>query len=312
VKECLEAGLSVQCFEKGADVGGQWIYTPTMTDAAAQDVHSSVYNGVILNSFRDTSAFSDFPYDPARYPAYFSHRLQLGYLNEYAEHFKLREHIRFGTEVLACRPVNRRAGEGGDGNRRVGWTLRVRKVGEGGDGEEVVEELEFDALMVATGAFSKPRLPDLEGQDEFKGEVLHSHYYRTPGPFEDMRVAVVGFGDSAVDIACEVGPQAKELHLITRRGGWVLPRFLFGRPLEAWNGKLCGGFPELSITRLTKQNHKAARHKHGSLRVSPTIFKPKACSSSRESFHPSYNAAIGCLPKTPPSEAISTRKLPRA
>lgn len=215
IKENLSEGSSVQCFEKLGHIGGQWAYSPE----APEGVHSSMYHGCILNSCRDTSSFSDFPLDPARYPDYFSHYLQLRYLNEYADHFKVKKHIRFNTQVLQCVP----AAQGG-------WTLEVQEK----DGER--EEHHFDALICASGALATPVTPDFAGRESFRGELLHSHHYRTPSPFEGKRVAIIGLGSSAVDIACELGPQAAELHLITRRGGWVLPRYVLGKPLEAWDG----------------------------------------------------------------------------
>lgn len=217
IKECLAEGLTVQCFEKSDTIGGQWAYN---RDPNSGDVHSSIYQGCILNSCRDTSSFTDFPLDPARYPDYFGHKLQLRYLNEYADHFALKKHIQLRAEVLQCEP--------GQGS---GWLVKLRK--EGGE----IEEIQFDALIAATGILSTPRTPVFSGRDDYKGELLHSHYYRTPGRFEDKKVVIIGLGSSAVDIACEVGPHAKELHLVTRRGGWVLPRYILGRPCEAWDGE---------------------------------------------------------------------------
>ncbi|SPN97370.1 uncharacterized protein DNG_00884 [Cephalotrichum gorgonifer] len=217
IKECVAAGFSVQCFEKSNTIGGQWAYNP---DPDSGDVHSSIYQGCILNSCRDSSSFADFPMDPAVYPDYFGHKLHLRYLNEYADHFKLKDHIQLRTEVLQCEP-------GPNG----GWDLTIRK--EGGKSE--VQH--FDALMAATGILSKPRTPEFAGREAYMGEFLHSHFYRTPGRFEGKKVAIIGLGSSAVDIACEVGPQAKELHLITRRGGWVLPRYILGKPTEAWDDR---------------------------------------------------------------------------
>ncbi|KAK1589869.1 flavin monooxygenase-like protein [Colletotrichum navitas] len=226
IKECLAAGLTVQCFERAHALGGQWLYEPAPT----ADTHSSVYAGVILNSSRAISGFSDFPIDPARYPIYYSHRLHLRYLNEYAAHFGLEKHVRFNTSVVGC--VQRPDG---------GWEVRVRSGSSGGDdGEEV---LTFDAVVSGNGPSSKPVVPEYEGRERFKGEVLHSHYYRIPSAFEGKKVVVVGLGSSAVDIACEVAPLAKELTIVNRRGGWVLPRFLFGKPPEAWDSRASQWLP---------------------------------------------------------------------
>ncbi|GKT59947.1 dimethylaniline monooxygenase [Colletotrichum tofieldiae] len=220
IKECLAAGLTVQCFERAHALGGQWLYEAAPTAGT----HSSMYAGVILNSSRSTTGFSDFPIDPARYPIYYSHELQLRYLNEYAAHFDLEKHVRFNTSVVGCAPRK-------DG----GWEVRIGNGRTGADrGDEV---LVFDAVVCGTGLANKPIIPDYEGRDRFKGEVLHSQFYRTPSAYEGKKVVVVGLGSSAVDIACEVGPQAKQLTIVSRRGGWVLPRFILGKPLEAWDSR---------------------------------------------------------------------------
>ncbi|KAK1962577.1 FAD/NAD(P)-binding domain-containing protein [Colletotrichum sublineola] len=220
IKECLAAGLTVQCFERAHALGGQWLYEPAPT----ADTHSSIYAGVILNSSRSTSGFSDFPIDPARYPIYYPHRLHLRYLNEYATHFDLEKHVRFNTSVVGCVPRT-------DG----GWEVRVRKGNSGSDlGDEV---LMFDAVVSGTGLSGKPVIPEYEGRDRFKGVVLHSHYYRLPSAFEGKKVVVVGLGSSAVDIACEIAPLAEQLIVISRRGGWILPRFVLGKPAEAWDSR---------------------------------------------------------------------------
>ncbi|KAK1998926.1 FAD/NAD(P)-binding domain-containing protein [Colletotrichum falcatum] len=222
IKECLAAGLTVQCFERAHALGGQWLYDPAPT----ADSHSSIYAGVILNSSRSTSGFSDFPIDPARYPIYYPHRLHLRYLNEYAAHFGLEKHVRYNTSVIGCVP-----------REEGGWEVRVRGRGDSGndDGEE--EVLTFDAVVSATGISAKPVVPEYEGRDRFKGEVLHSHCYRVPNAFEGKKVVVVGLGSSAVDIACEIAPLAKELTVVSRRGGWVLPRFILGKAAEEWDSR---------------------------------------------------------------------------
>lgn len=179
-----------------------------------------MYDGVILNSCRDTSSFPDFPLDPARYGDYFSHRKYLQYIHEYADHFGLKRHIRLRTRVLESKPRP-------DGT----WSVRIQEEGK------VAEDLEFGVVLTCIGHLSTPYTPDFKGLETFKGQLLHSHYYRRPGPFEGKRVALIGFGSSAVDIACEIAPQAQELHLVTRRGGWVLPRYVLGLPSEAWDSE---------------------------------------------------------------------------
>jgi hypothetical protein len=48
-------------------------------------------------------------------------------------------------------------------------------------------------------------------------------------------VLVVGFGNSALDIACELGRKgvAKNVYLSQRRGYWVIPKYMGGKVLDA-------------------------------------------------------------------------------
>lgn len=65
-----------------------------------------------------------------------------------------------------------------------------------------------NAVVAASGSFGRPHRPRLTGQDEFRGELLHAAEYRNPEPFTGRRVVVVGGGNSAVQVACELAEVA--------------------------------------------------------------------------------------------------------
>ncbi|KAK0629457.1 flavin-containing monooxygenase [Bombardia bombarda] len=264
IKESLAAGLEVDAFDAGEEIGGAWAYQNCAPDAGPRDVWSSMYQGTMLNSCRDTTSFTDFPFDPARYPDYFKHPLMLQYLNEYTDHFGLRKHIRLRTRVLSCTPR-------GDGS----WTVTFQQ-----DGSKMAEETTYDAVFACTGHLSSPQIPAFPGREKFKGQFFHSHYYRTPAAFEGKKVAIIGLGSSAVDIACEIAPQARELHVVTRRGGWVLPRYILGKPTEAWDNRATQLWVPLAVSQWLQtkllalvdiQPPKELKPDHRLLEQSPTI-----------------------------------------
>jgi dimethylaniline monooxygenase (N-oxide forming) len=223
LKECLAAGIEAVVFEARDVIGGAWAYQPFDPDTTdPTTIKSAMYDGVMLNGCRDSSSFTDFPLDPSRYGDYFSRRKMAQYLQEYAQHFALEQHIRLSTRVLDCAPK-----EGGAG----GWRVTVQP------DRKPAEESVFAAVCVAAGHLWSPQMPAFKGRDTFKGELLHSHYYRRPGPYAGKKVAVIGLGSAAVDIAAEIGPQASEVHIITRRGGWILPRYILGKPVEAFDSE---------------------------------------------------------------------------
>ncbi|KAI1261580.1 flavin-containing monooxygenase [Xylariaceae sp. FL1019] len=173
-----------------------------------------------MNSCRDTTSFSDFPFDPARYGDYFGHRKFLEYIREYVDHFNLHGHISLRTKVISCVP-----------NADETWTVKIQR-----DGHDPTEGI-YDAVFAATGANTVPSVPKFKGRELFEGEFLHSQVYRKPGRFENKKVAIIGLGSAAVDIASELAPGSSEVHMITRRGGWIMPRYVLGKPIEAWDNR---------------------------------------------------------------------------
>ncbi|MFF3730728.1 NAD(P)-binding domain-containing protein [Streptomyces sp. NPDC002476] len=87
--------------------------------------------------------------------------------------------------------------------------------------------------MAATGDYGTPFVPDVPGRADFGGRVLHAADYRSPDVFAGQRVVVVGGGNSAIQIAAELGPAA-DTTLATRRPiGWT-PQRPLGRDLHWW------------------------------------------------------------------------------
>ena len=63
---------------------------------------------------------------------------------------------------------------------------------------------------------------------------MHSHHYTGDDPelFAGKRVVVLGMGNSAMDIAVEATQTAERVFLAARRGAWIVPKYVFGRPLD--------------------------------------------------------------------------------
>src|SRR5215204_293822 len=94
----------------------------------------------------------------------------------------------------------------------------------------------YDALIVSNGHHWDPRWPEppFPGHERFAGTQLHSHDYTgdDPGFFRDKSVVVLGMGNSAMDIAVDASFVASDVFLAARRGAWVLPKYLLGRPFD--------------------------------------------------------------------------------
>jgi dimethylaniline monooxygenase (N-oxide forming) len=210
-------GVPFVCFEKGSQVGGNWRYEN-------DNGMSSAYSSLFVDTSRERMAYATFPMPPD-YPDYPHHTEVAAYFDAYVDHFGFREDIRFRTEVTNVEPA-----PGG------GWNVTVD------DGEPQ----HFSAVVVANGHHWDAKYPDFEGK--FSGEAIHSHYYKTPHGYEGKRVLVVGFGNSAVDMACETSRVSKVTYLSTRRGAHVIPKYLGGKPIDQFGSPSATRLP-LSVQR---------------------------------------------------------------
>lgn len=102
------------------------------------------------------------------------------------------------------------------------------------EGEEwiVNDALAARSLVVATGIISNPRVPRFEGMDQFAGVVRHSITYRRPEECRGRRVLVIGAGNSAGEIASELGRAGVDTTIAVRSGAHVVPLQILGIPIQ--------------------------------------------------------------------------------
>jgi cation diffusion facilitator CzcD-associated flavoprotein CzcO len=194
---------------------------------------SSAYRSLHINTSRERMEYSDFPM-PKSYPDFPHHTHIAEYFNDYVDRFGVRDRIVFETGVEHAR-------RGDDGV----WTVTL----DNGDTRT------YDALAVANGHHWDPRWPEPAFPGEFNGTQMHAHYYVDNHDFRDKNVLVVGIGNSAMDIAVESSFVARNTFLSSRRGAYILPKYLFGRPLDqigvnALTGKLPWGFRQAILSAM--------------------------------------------------------------
>ncbi len=151
-------------------------------------------------------SFSGLPHHsiPRSNPRYVSKDAFADYLEEYARRMEL--DVRLNHSV---RKVRRTDGiwevETDDGT----WSAR--------------------AVILATGHYNRPLLPDWPGQDMYRGRLLHSVDFRTGADFAGQRVLVVGVGNSGAEIAADLVEQgASHVAVSVRTPPPIVPRDLLG------------------------------------------------------------------------------------
>jgi flavin-binding monooxygenase-like protein len=210
VKNLKEAGFGVDCYERETGVGGAWNW---------RHDRSPVYSSTHLISSKPFTQFPDFPM-PDSWPDYPQHGQVLAYLERYADHFGLREHIWFGTEVTNIVPTS--AGE---------WDVTI----SGARGGGVNRTQQYAAVIVANGHNWAPKMPTYEGLGGFRGEVMHASQYKDPAQIRGKKVLIVGAGNTGCDLAVEAAQQAQRCWHSSRRGYWYAPKYVYGRPTDQLN-----------------------------------------------------------------------------
>jgi len=204
IKELVEAGHNVVCFEKGSDIGG------VFSERGSYDsVHLTVSNYFM--------AYSDFmPYgEDIRFWSRFEYK---AYLDRYAEHFDIRKHIKFN-----CALESMQKSEAG------GWELTFLT----DDGHTFTEIV--DRAVICSGQFQQPNIPDIPGLDSFPGKMIHSSNYKNVEELHELRgkkVLCFGMGESAADVITEIASIAESSVLSLRRPHMFAARLLGEIPID--------------------------------------------------------------------------------
>jgi dimethylaniline monooxygenase (N-oxide forming) len=204
-KALKEEGISFICFEKGSGIGGNWRYNN-------DNGLSSAYRSLHINTNREVMSYSDYPM-PKEYAMFPHHSEILKYFESYVDHFDIRKHIQFNTTV-----------ENIEKNDLGGYNITTN------DGKTT----HFKEVIIANGHHWNPRYPEPSFPGTFTGETMHVHYYKTPEVLENKSIVVLGFGNSAVDIACEAARlhTCKAVSIATRSGAYIVPNWLWSTPFD--------------------------------------------------------------------------------
>jgi len=107
----------------------------------------------------------------------------------------------------------------------------VRRESEHWITETEAGEIVSKYLIMATGAYGRPKPVSFPGMDTFPGRILHSFEYKTGKDFAGQKVLVVGFGNSACEIAIDLYEQGAIPFMSVRSPVNVIPRDVLGLPV---------------------------------------------------------------------------------
>jgi cation diffusion facilitator CzcD-associated flavoprotein CzcO len=191
--------------ERGDDVGGTWHYNTY--PGCACDVPSHLYS------------FSFAP-NPGWSETYSRQPEIRDYLHRVADEHGIREKVRLNCTVEGI--------EWEDG----GWRIDTS------DGP-----LRARVVVAGMGPLAEPKFPDVEGLDEFEGEMFHSARWNHDFDLKGKRVAAIGTGASAIQFVPEIQKQAAQVTVVQRTAPWVMPHP--SRPISPREKRLYARFPAL-------------------------------------------------------------------
>lgn len=221
-----EGAFSVTLYDKQPRIGGLW---PSSQD----DSRGLVHPLMLANQSKHSVAFSDLAWEETspQFPLAWQVGKYLGrYLERYCAFEEGKFHLRLGWKVESAEP---------DGENAQ-WRVRVKSE----DGVE--DDLRFDYVIVATGFFGTPIIPDAIPKNPGV-PVIHSSQYRD---IENLlskdgkggKILVVGGQMSGVEIAGTIAthlssithspgtpsisnPEKYTVHHVIQRPIWVFPTF---------------------------------------------------------------------------------------
>lgn len=182
----------IVCFEKQADWGGLWNYTwRTGLDEFGEPVHCSMYRYLWSNGPKECLEFADYTFEEhfgKAIGSYPPRAVLWDYIKGRVEKSDVRKWCRFNTPV---RFVTFDAAK-----------AQFQVTAEDLTTHTLTTEY-FDYVVVASGHFSTPHIPQFEGFDTFNGRILHAHDFRDACEFKDKDILIIGTSYSAEDIGSQ-------------------------------------------------------------------------------------------------------------
>jgi putative flavoprotein involved in K+ transport len=207
-------GIKAVVLEEDKALGGTW---------------ARRYDRLHLHTVRGFSGLAHYSI-PRRYSKYLSRDEFVEYLGEYARHLEL-------SVVTDC-PVQKVRIEW---DRPTSWTAVTAR-----------GNWHCRAIVIATGQYRVPILPDWGGRETYRGDLVHSSRYTSALPFRGKRVLVVGAGNSGTEIATDLAENgAARVALSIRTPPPIVPRDPFGMPVQR-TGILLSFLPAVIADRFAR------------------------------------------------------------
>ncbi|MBC6402109.1 MAG: NAD(P)/FAD-dependent oxidoreductase [Hyphomonadaceae bacterium] len=251
-------GKSFQILEARDTIGGTW------------DLFR--YPGIRSDSDMQTFGFKFKPWKNPQSVADASSIME--YLHETVEEYSLGNKIRFGHKCI-----------GADWSSGTAtWTVKAAT-------DEGLKTIACNFLHMCAGYYSydDPHNPDIPGEADFNGPVIHPQFWDENLNYRNRRVVVIGSGATAVTIIPALAEDTAYITMLQRS-----PTYIASRPAKDWFADACRAvLPEKWAYRLAREkNIQHADFVYKSSLKNPAGTKKKLFKMVRKSLDLPKNAAL--------------------
>ncbi len=236
-------GIPFVVLEKNDNIGGTW--------------YENTYPGCGVDTPNHFFSYSFFPYH--KWSHHFSKRQEIqGYIEQAADAFNLRRHIRFGVEVESATFDEETAR----------WVVTTRAA----DGTQ--DKLDCNAVITAVGQLNRPAYPKIDGIDGFAGPVFHTAKWDHSVDLAGKRVAMIGTGASGMQAGPSIAGEVESLTVFQRSPHWVMPNENYHKPVSEGQKWALQNIPLFSEWYRFQLFWASSDGFHSSLQMDPTWDKP--------------------------------------
>jgi 4-hydroxyacetophenone monooxygenase len=249
----LQAGIPFTIIDKNGGPGGTWF--ENRYPGARVDVPSHCYSFSFLRRQRWPELFSPAP-------------VLREYFADCVQELGLARHVRYQVEALSAHY---------DDSRRE-WEVVLRPK----DGAE--ERLRVRSVISAVGQLNRPLIPQIPGQQRYRGLRLHTSRWPSDLDVAGKRIAVVGTAATALQLIPELAKSAAKLIVFQRSPTWVFvhPEYRRAiRPGEQWAMDHLPGYADWYRVLLYNWANDGSAE---ALRIDPGWTQPGSVSAANEAY----------------------------
>ncbi len=205
-----------------------------------------------------------------------------GYVNETADEYGVRQHIRFQHMVKSCSWSSEDAR----------WTVIAERAETG---EQVAFTCNFIDMCAGYYSYKEGYTPEFEGRGNFKGDIIHPQFWDESYDYSGKRVVIIGSGATAMTLVPAMTDKAAHVTMLQRS-----PTYVVSRPAkDVVANTLRKVLPSSTAYNITRwKNTKMQQFLYKRTRTQPEKVKEKLLELAKKSlpdnvvdehFTPSYN-----------------------